>query len=324
MNISRRISLLCFALSIPFAVLSGTAAAYPDKTVRLVAPFPPGGGVDIIARVMAQAMGENMKQQMIVDNRPGATGRIGTELVARAAPDGYTLLLGSVGASAIIPAAYAKLSYDAINDFAAISLLALAPYALVVHPSLPAKTVGDLIALAKAKPGQLTYSSSGLLSGAHLAGAFIAHTARVDMLHVPYTGAALAMNDLLGGQVAMTFAAIGGAVPHVKANRLRAVGVTGAKRSASLPDVPAIAETLKGFDVTQWYGLFAPAATPAPVIKRLHAETIKALQQPDVRKRLEGIGTEPVGSTPEQLAAQVKTEITRWSSLIKSAGIKVE
>jgi len=324
MKITRRISLLLFTLAAPFAVFPGSAAAYPDKTVRLVAPFPPGGGVDIIARVMAQAMGENMKQQMIVDNRPGATGRIGTELVARAAPDGYTLLLGSVGASAIIPAAYPKLPYDAINDFAAISLIALAPYALVVHPSLPAKTVGDLIALARARPGQLTYSSSGLLSGAHLAGAFISHMAKVDMLHVPYTGAALAMNDLLGGQVAMTFAAIGGAVPHVKAGRLRAVGVTGAKRSSSLPDTPAIAETLKGFDVTQWYGLFAPAATPAPVIRRLHAEAIKALEQPAVSKRLVGIGTEPVGSTPEALAAQVKTEITRWSSLIKSAGIKVE
>ncbi len=211
------------------------AAEYPAKPIRLIAPFPPGGGVDIVARVMAQAMGENMRQQMIVDNRPGATGRIGTELVARAAPDGYTLLLGSVGANAIIPAAYATLPYDAVKDFAPISLVASAPYALVVHPSLGARSVRDLIALARARPGEVTYASSGSLSGAHLAGELIAHMAKVRMLHVPYKGAALAMNDLLAGEVAMTFAAISGAVPHVNARRLRAVGVTGARRSPSLP-----------------------------------------------------------------------------------------
>jgi tripartite-type tricarboxylate transporter receptor subunit TctC len=320
-----RTACLLLILVLPLTGMAATAsAAYPEKPIRLVAPFPPGGGVDIISRVLAQAMGENMRQQVIVDNRPGATGRIGTEFVARAAPDGYTLLLGSVGASAIIPAAYPKLPYDAVNDFATISLIALAPYALVVHPSLPATTVGDLIALAKARPGQITYASSGILSGAHLAGELIAHIANVEMLHVPYKGAALAMNDLLGGQVAMTFAAISGAVPHVKAHRLRAVAVTGAKRSASLPGVPAVAETLKGFDVTQWYGLFVPAGTPASIVKRLHSEAVKAVEQPAVNKRLVEIGTEPVGGTPEQLAEQVKTEIARWSSLIRNAGIKVE
>ena len=315
---------LLLSLVLPLAWLSDAAAAYPEKTLRLVAPFPPGGGVDIIARILAQAMGDSMRQQVIVDNRPGATGRIGTELVAKAPPDGYTLLLGSVGANAIIPAAYPNLPYDAINDFAAISLVALAPYALVTHPSLPGKTVGELIALAKAKPGELTYASSGTLSGAHLAGELINHLAKVRMLHVPYKGAALAMNDLLGGQVAMTFAAISGAVPHIKAKRLRALGVTGAKRSASLPDTPAIGETLKGYEVTQWYGLFVPAATPAPITKRLHSEAVSALHQPAVHKRLVDIGMEPVGSTPDQLAAQVKTEMTRWNAVIKSARIRVE
>jgi tripartite-type tricarboxylate transporter receptor subunit TctC len=299
-------------------------AEYPEKTIRLVAPFPPGGGVDRISRVLAHAMGESMKQQMIVDNRPGATGRIGTEFVSRAAPDGYTLLLGSVGASAIIPAAYPKLPYDAVNDFSAISLIAMAPYALVVHPSLPAKTLGDLIALAKAKPGELTYASSGLLSGAHLSGELIGHLAGVDMLHVPYKGAALAMSDLLGGQVAITFAAISGAVPHIRAGRLRALGVTGPKRSSSLPEVPSISETLKGFDVTQWYGLFAPAGTPSDVIKRLNGEAVRAIAQPEVNKQLTRMGAEPVGSTPEALARQVKSEISRWSSLIKTAGIEVK
>jgi tripartite-type tricarboxylate transporter receptor subunit TctC len=299
-------------------------AAYPDKPVRIVAPFPPGGGVDLVARLLAQSLTESLRQQVIVDNRPGATGRIGTELVARAAPDGHSLLLGSVGANAIIPAAYRNLPYDAVSDFSAISLVASAPYVLVVHPSLPAKTLQELIALARGKPGQLTYSSSGSLSGAHLSGEFINYLAKVSMLHVPYKGAALAMNDLLGGQVAMTFAAIPGAVPHVQAGRLRALGVTGAKRAAALPQVPAIGEVLKGFEVTQWYGLFAPAGTPREIVTRLHAEIVRALDRPEVRKRLIDIGTDPVGSTPEQLAAQVKSEIARWGELIRNAGIKPE
>jgi tripartite-type tricarboxylate transporter receptor subunit TctC len=306
------------------AVAPTTANAFPERAIRLVAPFPPGGGVDIVARVLAESMGEGFKQTMVVENRPGATGRIGTEYVARAAPDGYTLLLGSVGASAIIPAAYPKLPYDAVKDFEPVSLLAIAPYALVVHPSLPAKNVADLISLARAKPGQLTFASSGPLSGAHLAGEFINVLAKVSMLHIPYKGAAQAMTDLLGGEVVMTFAAIGGAVPHVRANRLRAVGVTGAKRSSSLPDVPAVAETLSGYDVTQWYGLFAPAGVQRSVVQRLNEQVVRSIAQPSVRKRLESIGTEPVGSSPEVLGAQVKAEIARWRSVIQTAGIKVE
>lgn len=301
-----------------------STAAYPEKTVRIVAPFPPGGGVDLVARVLAQSLSDSLQQQVIVDNRPGATGRIGTELVARAAPDGYTLLLGSVGANAIIPAANPKLPYDAIADFAPISLIALAPYVLVVHPSLPANSVKDLVALAKSRPGQLTYASSGTLSGAHLAGELIAHMTKVSMLHVPYKGAAQAMSDTLGGQVVMTFAAIPGAVPHVQARRLRALGVTGTARAPALPDTPTIGDTLKGFDVTQWYGLFAPAGTPRNIITRLHGDAARAIAQPAVRKRLGDIGTDPVGSTPEKLAEQVKTEIARWSSLIRSAGIRAE
>lgn len=315
---------MCSAGALAFVLAPTTASAFPERTIRVVAPFPPGGGVDIVARVLAESMGEGFKQTVVVDNRPGATGRIGTEYVARAVPDGYTLLLGSVGASAIIPAAYTKLPYDAVKDFEPVSLLALAPYALVVHPSLPAKNVADLINLARSRPGQLTFASSGPLSGAHLAGEFINVLAKVSMLHIPYKGAAQAMTDLLGGEVVMTFAAIGGTVPHVRANRLRAAGVTGAKRSPSLPDVPAIAETLPGYDVTQWYGLFAPAGTPGPVVRRLHEQVVKSIAQPSVRKRLESIGTEPVGSTPEALGAQVKTEIARWRSVIQTAGIKVE
>ena len=312
------------AAALCFVAAGAAHAAYPEKSVRLVAPFPPGGGVDLVARVLAQSLSESFRQQVIVDNRAGATGRIGTELVAKAAPDGYTLLLGSVGANAIIPAAYRNLPYDAINDFAPVSLVASAPYVLVVHPSLPAKSIKELIALAASRPGQLTYASSGNLSGAHLSGEFINYLARVNMLHVPYKGAAQAMSDTLGGQVAMTFAAIPGAVPHVHAGRLRAMGVTGARRAAPLPDVPAIGEVLKGFDVTQWYGIFVPAATPKDAIARIHGDIVKSLEKPEIRKRLVDIGTDPVGSTPEQLAAQVKSEIARWTTLIQSAGIKPE
>jgi len=315
--------LRCLLLAF-ITLAAGAHAAFPERTVRIVAPFPPGGGVDIVARVLAQSYTESLKVQTIVDNRPGATGRIGTELVAKAAPDGYTLLLGSVGANAIIPAAYANLPYDAVNDFAPIGLVASAPYALVVHPSLPAKTLPELIVLARAKPGQLTYASSGVLSGAHLSGEFINHLARVSMLHVPYKGAALAMNDLLGGQVAMTFAAISGAVPFVQSGRLRALGVTGAKRSSAFPDVPAIGEVLKGYDVSQWYGLFAPAGTPREAVVRLNEEANKALARPEVRKRMTDIGADPAGGTPEQLGALVKAEIARWRAVIKAANIKPE
>jgi tripartite-type tricarboxylate transporter receptor subunit TctC len=322
-RIAARTAILGAACLLPAMPLPGlAAAAYPEKTLRIVAPFPPGGGVDLVARLIAQSLAEGFMQPVIVDNRPGATGRIGTELVARAAPDGYSLLLGSVGANAIIPAAHRNLPYDAINDFAAISLVASAPYVLVVHPSLPAKTLPELIALARGKPGQLAYSSSGNLSGAHLSGELINLLARVSMLHVPYKGAAPAMNDLLGGQVAMTFAAIPGTVPHVQAGRLRALGVTGARRAQALPQVPAIGEVLKGYEVTQWYGLFAPAATPREIVNRLHAETVRALERPEVRRRLIDIGTDPVGGTPDQLAAQVKSEIARWGELIRKAGIK--
>lgn len=301
---------------------SASRAEYPEKTVRIVAPFPPGGGVDVVARIIAQALTDGLQQQVIVDNRPGATGRIGMEIVAKATPDGYTLLLGGVGTNAITPAAYKNLPYDAVNDFSAISLIALTSYVLVVHPSLPAKSVKALIVLAKAKPGQLTYASAGNLSGAHMSGELFKQMAGVNMLHVPYKGAAPSMTALLGGQVALTFAAIPGAMPHVQAGRLRALGVTGAKRAPALPEVPAIGEVLKGYDVSQWFSLFAPAKTPPAIIARLHAETVKAIEKPDVHQRFVSIGAEPVSSTPEQLASRVKSEIAKWSALIKSAGLK--
>jgi tripartite-type tricarboxylate transporter receptor subunit TctC len=320
------VALAARSLGLALAVLcsSYALAAYPERPVRIVSPFPPGGGVDIVARIVGQMLTDALGQQAIVDNRPGASGRIGTEIVAKAAPDGYTLLLGSVGPNAIVPAAYSNLPYDAIKDFAPVSLVADAAYVLVVHPSLPAKSLKDLIALARAKPGSLTFASSGALGGAHLSGEFLKYLTKTDMLHVPYKGAAQAMSDLLGGQVVMTYAAIPGAVPHIKSGRLRALGVTGPKRSAALPDVPAIGEVVNGFAVSQWYGVLAPAATPRDVVTRLGTEIAKGLKQPAVRTRLVQTGADPVGSTPEQFAAHIQKEIATWRDVIRNSGVALE
>ncbi|MCW5603157.1 MAG: tripartite tricarboxylate transporter substrate binding protein [Burkholderiales bacterium] len=320
-----RTIMLLATVSVGGGIFPGIShAAYPERTVRIIAPFPPGGGVDVVARIIAQALSDRLRQQVIVDNRPGATGRIGMEIAAKAAPDGYTLLLGAVGTNAIVPAAYRNLPYDVVNDFAAISLVTLTSYALVVHPSLPVYSVQGLITLAKARPGELAYASAGSLSGAHLSGELINQMANINMLHVSYKGAAPAMTAVLGGQVALTFAAFPGAMPHVYAGRLRALGVTGARRASALPKVPAIGETVKGFDVTQWYSLFAPAGTPRDIIGRLHAETVKAIETPVVNKQFVDMGTEPTSSTPGQLAIRVKSEIEKWSAVIKRAGIKAE
>ena len=315
---------LCLAAVVAASFASHACGAFPERTMRMVSPYPPGGGVDIVARISAQVLTEGLGQQVIVDNRSGASGRIGTELVAKAPADGYTLLLGSVGPNAIIPAAYNNLPYDAIKDFAPITLVADAAYVLVVHPSLPAKSLHELIALAKAKPGALTFASSGALGGAHLSGEFLKYLTRTDMLHVPYKGAAVAMSDLLGGQVAMTYAAIPGAVGHIQSGRLRALGVTGPKRSAALPGVPAIGETVKGFAVSQWYGVLAPAGTPKDVVSRIATELAKGINQPAVRTRLVNAGTEPVTTTPEQFSAHIRAEIERWREVIKKSGIPLE
>lgn len=323
--------LLVRAIVLLAAILAGAVfssyashAAYPERAVRIVAPFAAGGGLDAVARILAQALTSGLQQQIIVDNRSGAAGRIGTEIVARAAPDGYTLLLGGGSTNAIAPAVYRNLPYDAVNDFAAVSLIGLTPYLVVVHPSLPANSINDLIALAKAKPGQLTFATGGNFSGGHLSGELLKRMAGINILHIPFKGGAPAMTALLGGQVEIIISAVSAMVSHVHAGRVRALGVTSAKRSPALPEVPTIGETLKGYDVTQWYGLFAPAKTPREIVARLHAETVKAIENPDVRKRLVGVGVEPVSSTPEQLEAQVKSEIAEWGALIKSAELKPE
>ena len=300
------------------------AQSYPSKPIRLVLPYPPGGGTDVIARPLAQKLTEQLGQQVIVDNRGGAGGNIGMEFVAKSPADGYTLLFALTAQYAVNPSLYPKLSYDPIRDYAPISLLANAPYLLVVHPALPAKSVAELVALVKARPGQLSYSSSGNGSGAHLAGEMLRSLARVEIVHVPYKGAGPAMPDLIAGQVQLSFITYTAAGPHIKTGRLRALGVTTAKRSPTLPDLPAIGETVAGYDSAVWYGFAAPAGTPLEIVSKLNAEVLRVLAAPDFRSRITLEAVSPIGSTPEEFGSFMKSEIVRWAKVVKDSGAKVD
>jgi tripartite-type tricarboxylate transporter receptor subunit TctC len=300
------------------------AQSYPSKPIRLVLPYPPGGGTDVIARPLAQKLTEQLGQQVIVDNRGGAGGNIGMEFVAKSPADGYTLLFALTAQYAVNPSLYPKLSYDPIRDYAPISLLANAPYLLVVHPALPAKSVAELVALVKARPGQLSYSSSGNGSGAHLAGEMLRSLARVEIVHVPYKGAGPAMPDLIAGQVQLSFITYTAAGPHIKTGRLRALGVTTANRSPTLPDLPAIGETVAGYDSAVWYGFAAPAGTPLEIVSKLNAEVLRVLAAPDFRSRITLEAVSPIGSTPEEFGSFMKSEIVRWAKVVKDSGAKVD
>jgi len=312
-------------LAIWALVLPGAAAAqtYPVKTVRMVVGFPPGGPTDVLARIVAQKLGESWGQQVIVDNRAGASGMIGAELVARAAPDGYTLLMVPV-TFAVTPSLFSKMNYDSERDFAAVAQVAAAPFILVVHPTLPVKSVKDLVALARARPGQLNYASASTGGMPHLAGELFNLMAGVKMVHVPYKGAAPATTDLLAGQVQLMFNNMLSAMPQVKAARLRALAVTSTRRSNALPELPAIAETLPGYEASGWYGLLAPAATPREAVARINSETSRIMKLPEVAQRLAGDGVEAVGTTPEQFAAYLRAEIAKWGKIVKTAGIKAD
>ena len=300
------------------------AQSYPSKPIRLVLPYPPGGGTDVIARPLAQKLTEQLGQQVIVDNRGGAGGNIGMEFVAKSPADGYTLLFALTAQYAVNLSLYPKLPYDPVRDYAPISLLANAPYLLVVHPALPAKSVAELVALVKARPGQLSYSSSGNGSGAHLAGEMLRSLARVEILHVPYKGAGPAMPDLIAGQVQLSFITYTAAGPHIKTGRLRALGVTTAKRSPTLPDLPAIGETVAGYDSAVWYGFAAPAGTPLEIVSKLNAEVLRVLAAPDFRSRITLEAVSPIGSTPEEFGSFMKSEIVRWAKVVKDSGAKVD
>ena len=313
-----------------FAVLalcgcsSAFAQSYPTKPIRMIVAYPPGGGTDIVGRMMAQKMSENFAQTVVIDNRGGAAGSIGSEIVAKSAPDGYTILMGNVAPNAINVSLYAKLGYDPVRDFEPVSLVASTPNILVVHPTLAVKTVSDLIALAKAKPGTLNYPSAGLGSSSHLAGELLDSIAGVKMVHIPYKGGGPALTDLLGGQMQLMFATMPAAMPHVRSGKLRAVAVTSAKRSQAMPELPTIGETLKGYEASTWYGVLAPARTPRPIVTKLHGEIVKILGVAETRDKLLLQGFEPVGGTPAEFGAYIKSEIEKWGKVVKAAGIRAE
>ena len=316
------------ALTALAALIAGLAAQtapaqnYPTRAIRLVVPSSPGGGTDITGRILAQKLSEQLGQQVVVDNRAGAGTTIGNDLVAKSAPDGYTLLMG-ISTLAINPSMYAKLPYDALRDFAPISQAVAVPNILTVHPSVPAKTVKEFIALAKAKPGSLTFGSAGLGTSPHLSGELFKTLARIDMVHVPFKGSGQSVISLLAGEIGANFPSVPTAISYIKAGRLRALGVTTVKRTQALPDVPSIEEAgLAGYEATQWFGVLAPAATPRAIIERLYQEVSRALRAPEVKERLNAEGAEVVASTPEEFAGYIKSETEKWTRVIKAAGIK--
>src|SRR4051812_13612849 len=307
-------------------LISVTAAAavesYPTKAIRFIVPFPPGGGNDTMARAFGQKMTEDFGQQVVIDNRAGAGGNIGAETAARARPDGYTLFLGGVGSHGINPNLQTKLPYDPVKDFAPISLIASAPLVIVVPPSLPIKSVADLVQYAKARPGELNYASSGSGTIAHLSAELLNSMAKIKLEHVPYKGTGPALTDLLGGRVQVMFNSAVSILPQVRSGKLRAIAMTAAKRSSAMPDLPTVAESgVPGYEAASWYGVLAPARTPSPIVGRLNAEIVAIARMPDVRERLAADGADPIGSSPEAFAAHIKRELARWARVIEEAHI---
>ncbi|MBI3918574.1 MAG: tripartite tricarboxylate transporter substrate binding protein [Betaproteobacteria bacterium] len=294
--------------------------SYPSKPVRLISPFPPGGGTDAVARVIAQALSDQLGQQVVVDSRGGASGMIGVELAAKSAPDGYTLVMGNVIPLAMLPSANPKVPYVPLRDFSPISLVALTEYTLTVHPSLPVRTVKEFLALARKRPGELTYASSGNFSGPHLSGELLNLMAKIKLLHVPYKGTGPAALAVMAGETTMMFGTGPSVVPHMATGKLRGLATTGLKRSS--PDLPAFSEILPGYEVTQWYGLLVPAGTPKDIVDRLHKETVRAIATPKVSQVLTNLGTQPVTNSPDEFRAFVKAEGEKWGKVIKAANLK--
>ncbi|KQR61915.1 LacI family transcriptional regulator [Acidovorax sp. Leaf160] len=311
-------------LPAPVHAQPADAAAWPAKPIRWVVPFPPGGAMDVIARTLGERAGRALGQPFVIENRPGAGGNIGADAVAKSPADGYTIMITSIG-MATNKALYAKLSYDPVKDFAPISLLAVVPNVLVVNANSPDKTVADVIAHARRDPGKLTYASAGNGTSIHLAGEVFASMAGLNLLHVPYKGSGPAVTDMLGGQVDLMFDSITSAAPHIQSGKLRALGVTSARRSATLPGVPTIAEAgVPGYEVSPWFAVFAPAGTPAPIVQKLNTALLDAMKQPDTQARFDAIGAQPIGSTPAELAAHVDKEMARWGKLIKERNIRMD
>ena len=301
------------------------AQGYPSKPVRLLVPFAAGGTTDVLARLVGQKLSESLGQQIVIDNRPGANGNLGTEMAAKAPADGYTIALIFDGTIAINPAVYRKLPFDPQKDFAPIGNVAQLPLIVVVHPAVPARTVAEFVAHAKANPGRINYSSAGPGSTGHLTGELLKARAGIDMVHISYKGGGQAVQDLLGGQIQMLLTGLPTVEGHLKAGKLRAIAFSSAKRVASAPEVPTLTESgYPGLVVASWYGLFAPAATPRDIVLRLNADLNRILQAPDVRERLSALGVEPIGGTPEQFAETIRVDTARWAKVVSDAGIRIE
>jgi tripartite-type tricarboxylate transporter receptor subunit TctC len=318
-----------YSLLLSAILLAGTtwvaAQEYPSKPVRLIVPFAPGGGNDIVARAIAQQLSASLGRQFVVDNRAGAGGVVGAELAAKSPADGYTLFLGGVGSHAVNPNLHTKLPYDPVADFAPITLIASAPSVLVVHPAVPARTIEEFTALAKANPGKLNFASNGNGSSAQLAAVLYASMAGVRMVHVPYKGLAPALADLLSGEVQLMFSSMVAIIPHIKTGRLRALAVTGRKRSPLLPEVPTLEESgLRGYEAGSWYGILAPAGTPPQIVAKLNAGIVQALQQPAIRERLAAEGAEAIGGTPGEFAAHINAELARVGKILRDGGVRLE
>ena len=307
------------------ALAQNIARTYPDRPIRIIVTFPPGGPTDIIARSVGQKLAEAWGQPVVIDNRAGAGGNIGTDLAAKSAPDGYTLLLSNFGPLAISPFVYSKLPYDPVKDLTPITLAATSWFFIVTNPAVPAATLKELIALAKAKPGQLTFSSAGNASPSHLAGALFQSSAGVRMIHVPYKGGAPSVGAVIGGETQVAIESPPPIVPQVKAGKLRGLAAARANRSPLLPEVPTAAEAgLAGFEVGSWYGFHAPAGTPRAIIDKLHGEMLKAMQTPELRERFASVGADMIANTPRQYGAFVEAELKKWGAVIKAAGVKAE
>jgi tripartite-type tricarboxylate transporter receptor subunit TctC len=313
------------AIALATGLCGAQSGGFPDKPVRFIVGFTPGGPSDILARALGQKLGDAWGQQVVIENRPGAGGNIAAELVARSAPDGYTWLLGNNSILATNASLYRKLGYDPVKDFAPVVLVAIQPNILVVNPQVPANSVLELIALARAKPGQLNYASSGSGAAAHLSGELFKAMTGVDIVHVPYKGAQPALTDVISGQAQLMFATSASVLPYVRAGRLRALAVTTAQRSATVPDLPTVAEAgVPGFDSITWHGVVVPAATPAPLVERLNRDIVAVLQMPDVRERLAALGAEVVGGTPRDFADYIAREIPKWTKVVKDSGARAE
>lgn len=298
-------------------------SSYPSKSIRIVVPFAPAGGTDIFARSLAQRFAESMGRQVLVDNRPGGNAVIGTEIVARAAADGHTVLM-TTNIFTINPWLYPALPFNVERDFEPVTLAGAAPNLLAVHPSLPVRSVRELVAFAQSRPGQVTIAAAGRGTPSHLAAELLRQTAKIDLLVVQYKGTGASLNDLVGGQVALSFGTLPGLAPLAKSGRVRALAVSGSKRAPTLPDVPTAAEALSGFEVVTWYGLFVPAGTPRDIVMRLNGETLKALSSPDMKERIAAQGFEVVGNTPAQFLEVIRRDLARWKGVIAAAGIKGE